>query len=91
MPVAAVKNDFQNTSVSLPKLRKTENTGLAIHLHKTVRWNLSDPTTILINGLVVNGYQNRTGMVPERPFAVEDIVISYDVGQDAAIAVGHSS
>ena len=45
-----------------------------------IRWNLSDPTdaTPLSSGIVVNGYQNRTGIVSERPFAVEDIVILYD-------------
>ena len=45
-----------------------------------IRWNLSDPTDVtpFSSGIVVNGYQNRTGIVPERPFAVEDIVILYD-------------
>ena len=43
-----------------------------------IRWNLSDPTTILTSGIIVNGYQNRTGIVPSRPYAAEDIVILYD-------------
>lgn len=43
-----------------------------------IRWNLSDPTSIYTSGLIVNGYQNRTGIVPSRPYNAEDIVILYD-------------
>ena len=43
-----------------------------------IRWNLSDPTTIYTSGIIVNGYQNRTGVISERPYEAEDIVILYD-------------
>jgi Peptidase family S41 len=43
-----------------------------------IRWNLSDPTMNYTNGIVVNGYQDRTGIVLGRPFAAENIVLLYD-------------
>lgn len=43
-----------------------------------IRWNLSDPTTILTSGIIVDGYQNRSDIPPTIPFAREDIVILYD-------------
>ena len=43
-----------------------------------IRWNLSDPTTILTSGIIVDGYQNRTTIPPTMPFAQDDIVILYD-------------
>ena len=43
-----------------------------------IRWNLSDPNQEYANGFVVNGFQGRTGVVPGRPFAAEDIVMLYD-------------
>ena len=42
------------------------------------RWNLSDPFVTLGNDIVVNGYGNRTGIPPSRPYEPEDIVILYD-------------
>jgi len=43
-----------------------------------IRWNLSDPTITAANGVQVNGYGDRVGMPPSRPFAPEDVVILYD-------------
>lgn len=43
-----------------------------------VRWNLSDPTIQPANRLQINGYGNRTGLPPKRPFAPENVVILYD-------------
>ena len=43
-----------------------------------IRWNLSDPTNTPANGVQVNGYGNRTGLPPSRPFAAENIILLYD-------------
>lgn len=43
-----------------------------------IRWNLSDPTVAPGNGIQVNGYGNRTGLPPSRPFEPENIVLLYD-------------
>lgn len=42
-----------------------------------IRWDFRDPDTSLLNGgIVMTGYQNRTGFT--QPFAAEDIVLLYD-------------
>ena len=43
-----------------------------------IRWNLSDDTSIYTSGIIVTGYANRTGLVKERFYAPEDIIILYD-------------
>lgn len=43
-----------------------------------IRWNLSDPLNTPANGVQVNGFGNRTGLPPSRPFTPENIVILYD-------------
>jgi hypothetical protein len=43
-----------------------------------MRWNLSDPTQRYVNGFTVNGFQDRVGIVPDRPFLAENIVLLYD-------------
>ncbi|KAK5075522.1 hypothetical protein LTR64_001729 [Lithohypha guttulata] len=43
-----------------------------------IRWNLSDPLIYPANQVQPNGYGNRTGLPPTRPFEPENIVILYD-------------
>lgn len=43
-----------------------------------IRWNLSDPTVAPANQVQVNGYGDRSGLPPGRPFAPENIVLLYD-------------
>jgi hypothetical protein len=44
-----------------------------------IRWNLSDPGLIAYSqGFVVNGYGERSNVITERPFAMDDIVILTD-------------
>lgn len=43
-----------------------------------IRWNLSDPLNAPENGIQINGYGNRTGLPPSRPFDPDNIVILYD-------------
>ena len=43
-----------------------------------IRWNLSDPNQEYLNGFIVNGFQDRAGVISERPYAAENIVMLYD-------------
>jgi hypothetical protein len=42
-----------------------------------VRYNFSDPTLPLQNGIIVSGYQNHTN-IEQQTFAAADIVLLYD-------------
>lgn len=43
-----------------------------------IQWNLSDPMIYDITGIWTNGFRNRTGLLPFRPFEPENIVLLCD-------------
>ena len=54
------------------------NTFMGDNFTSIIRWNLSDPLIEPANNVQPNGFGNRTGLPPSRPFAPEDIIILYD-------------
>lgn len=70
--------DIDNQNFDSWKDKNPPNEFMGDNFTSIIRWNLSDPTNTPANQVQVNGFGNRTGMPPSRPFAPENIVLLYD-------------
>lgn len=73
---ADVNINYQNFNSWRDKAPPTDFMG--DQFSSIIRWNLSDPTIEDVNSIEPNGFGNRTGMPPTRPFESENIVLLYD-------------